>query len=118
MKEEEIEKAAEEYTDQFVPESMKRYKKHKKYCGTPCTLEDVYEAFYEGAEWTLEHQWIDVNKSLPDYDEDVLVTINGIGSWFTHRTNDSKVLKDKYDFALFTKKERIRYWMSIPKLTK
>ena len=74
--------------------------------------------FEEVEEWALEHQWNDVNKSLPDYDEDVLVTINGIGSWFTHRTNDSKVLKDKYDFALFTKKERIRYWMSIPKLTK
>ena len=107
MKEEELRKAADEYTSsdkiRYIQDATDR---------------DVEDAFVEGAEWALEHQWNDVNKSLPDYDEDVLVTINGIGSWFTHRTNDSKVLKDKYDFALFTKKERIRYWMSIPKLTK
>ena len=106
MKEEELRKAADEYTSsdkiRYIQDATDR---------------DVEDAFVEGAEWALEHQWNDVNKSLPDYDEDVLVTINGIGRWFTHRTNDSKVLKDKYDFANFNFEE-VLYWMPIPKLTK
>ena len=112
----EINKAAEEFTDQFVPENKRCCKQHSKYCGAPSSLEDVYGAFTQGAEWALNHQWISVDNSLPEYDEDVLVTNNGNGSWFTHCTNDPKVLKDKHDFALFTKKERIRYWMRIPEL--
>lgn len=113
MKEEEIEKAAEEYTDQFVPESMKRYKKYQRYYVTPCTLEDVYVAFCEGVEWTLEHQWIDVNKSLPDYEKDVIVTTDGKDCWFSHRSKNVDVMKDSHGFASFNWEE-VMYWMEIP----
>ena len=122
MKEEEIEKAAEEYIDQFVPESMKRYKKHYKYCGTPCTLEDVYEGFYEGVEWTLEHQWRDITKELPPYEVPVLVHRDD-GIYLEMRYDKNKVFNpclDEYGFDIDDKgfNNEARFWMSIPNLRK
>ena len=38
MKEEEIEKAAEEYTDRFIPENKRCCKRHSKYCGATSSL--------------------------------------------------------------------------------
>lgn len=100
MTEEQIDRAAEEYTDQFVPESIKSYTKYYKYCG---------------AEWALEHQWIDVNKSLPEYEEDVIVTTDGKDCWFTHRSNNPDVMRESHGFVVYGWEE-VRYWMPIPKL--
>ena len=115
MTEEQIDRAAEEYTDQFVPESIKSYTKYYKYCGAPSSLEYVYGAFCEGAEWALEHQWIDVNKSLPEYEEDVIVTTDGKDCWFTHRSNNPDVMRESHGFVVYGWEE-VRYWMPIPKL--
>ena len=114
----EINKAAEEFTDQFVPENKKHCNKHSKYCGTPSSLEDVYGAFTEGAEWALNHQWISVDNSLPKYNETVLVTNDCENYWFGHRSNSTIVLRDKYNFATDYSGNNITYWMPIPKFDK
>ena len=59
----EINKAAEEYTDRFIPENKRCYKRYSKYCGATSSLFDVYGAFTEGAKWALEHQECENAKS-------------------------------------------------------
>ena len=102
MKEEELRKAADEYTSsdkiRYIQDATDR---------------DVEDAFVEGAEWTLEHQWNDVNKSLPDYEKDVIVTTDGKDCWFSHRSKNVDVMKDSHGFASFNWEE-VMYWMEIP----
>ena len=104
MKEEELRKAADEYTSsdkiRYIQDATDR---------------DVEDAFVEGAEWALEHQWIDVNKSLPEYEEGVIVTTDGKDCWFTHRSNNPDVMRESHGFAVYGWEE-VRYWMPIPKL--
>ena len=109
----EINKAAEEYTDRFIPENKRCCKRYSKYCGATSSLFDVYGAFTEGAKWALEHQWNDVNKSLPDYEKDVIVTTDGKDCWFSHRSKNVDVMKDSHGFASFNWEE-VMYWMEIP----
>ena len=102
MTEEELRKAADEYTSsdkiRYIQDATDR---------------DVEDAFVEGAEWALEHQWNDVNKSLPDYEKDVIVTTDGKDCWFSHRSKNVDVMKDSHGFASFNWKE-VMYWMEIP----
>ena len=114
----EINKAAEEYTDRFIPENKRCYKRYSKYCGATSSLFDVYGAFTEGAKWVLNHQWISVDKSLPKYNETVLVTNDCENCWFGYRSNSTVVLRDNHDFATDYSGNNITYWMPIPKFDK
>lgn len=71
--------------------------------------------------------WISVEEQLPPYDEVVIVhyyngrsmfgEIFAHGEMFSHRTEDTYVFKDKYNFCIYCD-EIITHWMSIPKLNK
>ena len=68
MKEEELRKAADEYTSsdkiRYIQDATDR---------------DVEDAFVEGAEWALEHQWISVDNSLPETDVAMWIARNEDG---------------------------------------
>ena len=62
--------------------------------------------------------WIKVEDRLPEYEEDVLVAgyFNGVGdmeTWFSHRSKNEFVLRDKNDFCIYDSKCRITHWMTI-----
>ena len=104
MKEEELRKAADEYTSsdkiRYIQDATDR---------------DVEDAFVEGAEWALEHQWIDVNDRLPCYEADVIAT-NGEGSyWFAHRSERAFVDRDHNGFARIGPFV-VTHWMPVPQL--
>ena len=107
MKEEELRKAADEYTSsdkiRYIQDATDR---------------DVEDAFVEGAKWALKHQWISVDNSLPEYDEVVLVTNDCENCWFGHRSNSTVVLRDNHDFATDYSGNNLTYWMPIPKFDK
>lgn len=63
-------------------------------------------------------EWIKVDDRLPEYGEDVLVVgyFNGVGdmeTWFSHRSKNKIVLRDKNDFCIYDSGCRITHWMPI-----
>ena len=104
MKEEELRKAADEYTSS---DKIRYFQ--------DATDRDVEDSFVEGAEWALENQWNDVNKCLPDYEKDVIVTTDDKNCRFTHRSNNPDVMRESHGFVVYGWEE-VRYWMPIPKL--
>lgn len=62
--------------------------------------------------------WIKVEDSLPELKETVLVSgsfdgLKDIDQWFTHRTDNDRVLTDSNGFAIYDEKARITHWMRI-----
>ena len=78
-------------------------------------LECHYEAgFMEGAEYVLSHQWISVEESLPEYEEDVLIAYGDDEYGLCHRSNSPDVLTDINGFCNYAYKE-VLAWLPIPK---
>jgi len=85
------------------------------------------KGFIRGAEWLLDNLWVSVEDELPPFEEDVIVHYdNGRsmygeifkhGEMFSHRTEDTYAVKDKYNFCIYCD-EKITHWMPIPKLNK
>ena len=109
MKEEELRKAADEYTSsdkiRYIQDATDR---------------DVEDAFVEGAEWALEHQWNDITKELPPFEVPVLVHRDD-GIYLEMRYDKNKVFNpclDEYGFDIDDKgfNNEARFWMSIPNL--
>lgn len=74
-----------------------------------------YEAgFIEGAEYTLSHQWISVEESLPEYEEDVLIAYGDDEYGLCHRSNNPDILTDINGFCNYAYKE-VLAWLPIPK---
>lgn len=59
--------------------------------------------------------WVNVNDSLPNYDEDVLVTDGSNRYWFSHIANAEEVITDKNGFSK-TNGYEINYWSRVPKV--
>ena len=70
--------------------------------------------FNEGAEYALSHQWISVEKALPEYDESVIVAFGDDDYALLHRSNNSNILTDKNGFRNYRYKE-VLAWIPIPK---
>lgn len=78
-------------------------------------VNDAYnKGFEEGADYALSHQWISVEKSLPEYDKAVIVAFGDDDYALLHRSNNSNVLTDKNGFCNYGYKE-VLSWMPIPK---
>lgn len=60
------------------------------------------------------NEWQDVDDNLPEYEEDVLVCDkrNPQEMWFTHRSANPKVLRDKNDFCEIPD-SRVTHWMRV-----
>lgn len=72
-----------------------------------------YQAFIDGAEYALSHQFISVDEALPKYDETVIVAwYNGDYS-FNHRSNDPAVKIDGNGFCDYGCSEVVA-WMPLP----
>lgn len=90
---------------------------------------NFYEGAYHGAiemsRWLLENLWISVEDELPPFEEVVIAHYDSSNSrygaifehaeMFTHRTEDTYAVKDKYNFCIYCD-EIITHWMPIPKL--
>ena len=90
-----------------------------KYSGNQIGLDYIGEAaceqaFIEGAEYALSHQWISVEEYLPEYDESVIAAFGDDDYALLHRSNNSNVLTDKNGFCNYGYKE-VLAWMPIPK---
>ena len=59
--------------------------------------------------------WVNVNDSLPNYDEDVLVTDGSNRYWFSHIANAEEVITDNNGFSK-TNDYEINYWTRVPKV--
>lgn len=80
-----------------------------------------YQAFIDGAEYALSHQWINVEEALPPYEESVLVVDKTFeeshGIYFNHRSNDPNTKTYKNGFCdLLGEAGEVIYWMPIPEL--
>ena len=89
-----------------------------KYSGNQIGLDYIGEAaceqgFIDGAKYALSHQWISVKKSLPEYDESVIVAFGDGDYALLHRSNNPNVLTDKNGFCNYGYKE-VLAWMPIP----
>lgn len=73
-----------------------------------------YQAFIDGAEYAISHQYISAKYDLPEYDEAVIVAYGNEEYGFSHRSNNPDVLTDKNGFCNYCGKEIIG-WMPIPK---
>ena len=71
-------------------------------------------AFVYGAEYALSNQWISVEESLPEYEEDVLIAYGDDEYGLCHRSNSPDVLTDINGFCNYGYKE-VLAWMPIPK---
>ena len=63
------------------------------------------------------NEWQDADDNLPEYEEDVLVCDkrNPQEMWFTHRSANPKVLRDKNDFCEIPN-SRVTHWMRIKQI--
>lgn len=98
----------------------KRIKKAAaKYSGNQIGLDYIGEAaceqaFIDGAEYALSHQWISVDEVLPEYDEAVIVRNYNGEIFFCHRSNRIGVETDEDKWCNYTG-AKIVLWMPIPK---
>jgi len=73
--EEKIDKASESYVNTCLNRCRFREKRMKQF-----DAYDLETAFEQGAKWALSHQWISVDKALPETDGDVLIYATYIGA--------------------------------------
>ena len=74
----------------------------------------AYKGFIVGAKYALSHQWIKVEEELPEYDETVIVALEGDDYCFCHRTNKPDVETDENGFCMYAR-GKILAWIPIPK---
>ena len=70
--------------------------------------------FNEGSKYALSNQWISVEESLPEYEEDVLIAYGDDEYGLCHRSNSPDVLTDINGFCNYAYKE-VLAWLPIPK---
>lgn len=94
---------------------MSQYYNDDEYpCGIKDIQSDFKEAFKKGAEYALSHQWISVEESLPEYEEDVLIAYGDDEYGLCHRSNNPDILTDINGFCNYAYKE-VLAWLPIPK---
>lgn len=92
MKNETIEKAAQEYAEKATP----------TFVNGDFGRDAIAEAFEDGAEWRISSVWHSPEEVLPDYGEEVIAECEGPDGTeyiFTHRSADPEVEVDGFGFC-------------------
>lgn len=87
------------------------------YKGSLCPMLEQVSAAIDWAWKNVPSQWVSVEDSLPDYDEDVLVCneYDPENMWFCHRSQRKEVMTAEYAFCNYTGTQ-ITHWMRIKEL--